>query len=153
MVHAVNRQLPLHHAAGAGQSQRFDDAGIPNSWIGRNVRPHAGFEKPWNREALARQRAAKEALVDAGGRRLWRVAGETERLRRARRKHHRSISDGDDAAHGTVPRGFNDPPKRFILLVKAYRHSRVAHLVDNMKAGVGPLPDAAAREKMAAAVR
>jgi len=31
--------------------------------------------------------------------------------------------------------------------------SRVAHLVDNMKAGVGPLPDAAAREKMAAAVR
>ena len=31
--------------------------------------------------------------------------------------------------------------------------SRVAHLVDNMKAGVGPLPDAAARERMAAAVR
>ena len=31
--------------------------------------------------------------------------------------------------------------------------SRVAHLVDNMKAGVGPLPEAAARERMAAAVR
>ena len=31
--------------------------------------------------------------------------------------------------------------------------SRVAHLVDNMKAGIGPLPDAAARERMAAAVR
>ncbi len=31
--------------------------------------------------------------------------------------------------------------------------SRVAHLVDNMKAGVGPLPDAAARDRMAAAVR
>jgi len=31
--------------------------------------------------------------------------------------------------------------------------SRVAHLVDNMKAGVGALPDAAARDRMAAAVR
>ena len=31
--------------------------------------------------------------------------------------------------------------------------SRVAHLVDNMKAGVGPLPDSAARNRMAAAVR
>jgi len=31
--------------------------------------------------------------------------------------------------------------------------SRVAHLVDNMKAGVGSLPDTAARERMAAAVR
>jgi diketogulonate reductase-like aldo/keto reductase len=31
--------------------------------------------------------------------------------------------------------------------------SRVAHLVDNMKAGVGPLPDGAARDRMAAAVR
>jgi aryl-alcohol dehydrogenase-like predicted oxidoreductase len=31
--------------------------------------------------------------------------------------------------------------------------SRVTHLVDNMKAGVGPLPDTAARERMAAAVR
>ena len=31
--------------------------------------------------------------------------------------------------------------------------SRVAHLEDNMKAGTGPLPDAASRERMAAAVR
>jgi len=31
--------------------------------------------------------------------------------------------------------------------------SRVAHLVDNMKAGTGPLPDAASRDRMAAAVR
>ena len=31
--------------------------------------------------------------------------------------------------------------------------SRVAHLVDNMKAGTGPLPDTASRERMAAAVR
>jgi diketogulonate reductase-like aldo/keto reductase len=31
--------------------------------------------------------------------------------------------------------------------------SRVAHLVDNMKAGLGPLPDAAARDRIAGAVR
>ena len=31
--------------------------------------------------------------------------------------------------------------------------SRVAHLVDNMKAGLGPIPDAGARERMASAVR
>jgi diketogulonate reductase-like aldo/keto reductase len=31
--------------------------------------------------------------------------------------------------------------------------SRIAHLVDNMKAGTGPLPDTAARERIAAAVR
>jgi diketogulonate reductase-like aldo/keto reductase len=31
--------------------------------------------------------------------------------------------------------------------------SRVAHLVDNMKAGTGPLPDAGSRDRMAAAVR
>ena len=31
--------------------------------------------------------------------------------------------------------------------------SRVAHLADNMKAGLGPIPDAAARERIAGAVR